>query len=350
MRQANSGIRPFTVDDSTTTMAPNLAVSTHELTQNIINSKLQGDQGPTDDQTAKIACCSARTIRRHRRNVLLYGSTKAPSNGAGRPKTVTPPMLTALCDKLAIDPCMRLKDMVAFLHGEFEVDVNRFSIRRALKDVSWSKKATQNIAQERNQDLRDEYMYEVSSFRPCQLVFLDETGVDRSIGIHSKGWAPRGKRPCQVKRFHRGQRFQILPAYTQDGVIHFRVYEGTTDTEIFEDFIEELLPYCGRWPAPKSVLIMDNVSFHRSDKIQQMCDEAGVLLLYLPPYSPDLNPIEEMFGELKTYIRQVWDEHIGFVRADFLGFLEECVTVVGARKASARGHFRRAGISIDEAE
>lgn len=84
-------------------------------------------------------------------------------------------MLTALCEKLAIDPCMRLKDTVAFLHSEFEVDVNCFSIRRALKkDVSWSKKATQNIAQERNQDLRDEYMYEVSSFRPCQLVFLDE--------------------------------------------------------------------------------------------------------------------------------------------------------------------------------
>ena len=145
-------------------------------------------------------------------------------------------------------------------------------------------------------------------------------------------------------------RFQILPAYTQDGIIHFRVYEGTTDTKIFEDFIEELLRYCGRWPAPKSVLIMDDVSFHRSDKIQQMCDEAGVLLLYSPPYSPDLNPIEEMFGELKTYIRQVWDEHIGFVRADFLGFLEECVTVVSARKASARGHFRRAGILIDETE
>ena len=72
--------------------------------------------------------------------------------------------------------------------------------------------------------------------------------------------------------------------------------------------------------------------------------------MYFPPYSPDFKPIEEMFGELKTYIRQVWDEHIGFVRPDFLGFLEECVTVVGARKASASGHFRRAGISMDKPE
>jgi transposase len=128
------------------------------------------------------------------------------------------------------------------------------------------------------------------------------------------------------------------------------VYEGSTDTEIFENFIEELLPYCGMWPARYPVLIMDNASIHRSDKIQQMCDDAGVILLYLRLYSPDLNLIEEMFGELKTYIGQVWDKHIDFVRADFLGFLKEYVTVVGARKASARGHFRHAGISIDEPE
>ena len=96
-------------------------------------------------------------------------------------------MLTALCDKLAIVSCMRLEDMVTFLRGEFEVEVTRFSIRRALKDVDWSTKATQNIAQERNLDLRDEYMHDVLSFRPNQLIFLDETRVDRSIGIHRKG-------------------------------------------------------------------------------------------------------------------------------------------------------------------
>ena len=93
---------------------------------------------------------------------------------------------------------------------------------------------------------------------------------------------------------------------------------------------------------------MDNASFHHSGRIQQLCNEAGVVLLYLPPYSPDSNPIEEFFGELKTYIRQVWDEREEFVRAGFMSFLEECVTVVGNRKASARGHFRHAGISVDD--
>jgi transposase len=95
------------------------------------------------------------------------------------------------------------------------------------------------------------------------------------------------------------------------------VYEGSTDTEMFEAFIETLLPYCGRWPEPRSVLIMDDASFHFSDKIQQMCDEAGVVIRDMSPYSPDLSPIEEFFGELKTYTRQVWDEQRGFIKADF---------------------------------
>jgi hypothetical protein len=80
--------------------------------------------------------------------------------------------------------------------------------------------------------------------------------------------------------------FQILPAYTQEGIIHFRVYEGSTDTEIFENFIEELLPFCRPFPAPRSVLIMDNASFHYSEKIEQMCDDAGGTQVFMPILTP----------------------------------------------------------------
>ena len=295
-------------------MAPNLAPSTHDLIRNMINSKSQGE-ALTDDEIARIARCSARTVRHVRSNLRVFGSTRAPSNSAGRPKTISPLMLTALYDRLSVKPSMTLNDMAVFLREEFDVDVTRYSIRRALQ---WTKKVTQNIAQEQNPDLRDEYMHEISNFRSDQLVFIDETGVDKSIGTRRGGWAPRGQRPRQVKRFHRGQRLQILPAYTQDGIIHFRVYEGSTDAQIFEGFIEELLPYCAKWPNPKSALIMDNASFYHSERIQQLCDDAGVVLRYLPPYSPDFNPIEEFFGELKTYIRQIWDEHEDFIRADFM--------------------------------
>ena len=73
---------------------------------------------------------------------------------------------------------------------------------------------------------------------------------------------------------------------------------------MFEDFIEQLLHHYGKFLEPNSVLVMDNASFHRSDRIEEMCSTAGVKLLYLPPYSPDLNPIKEFFSELKAFIKK----------------------------------------------
>jgi transposase len=82
------------------------------------------------------------------------------------------------------------------------------------------------------------------------------------------------------------------------------MFQGSTDSIVFEDFIEQLLHHCGRWPEPKSVLVMDSASFHRTERIKQMCADVGVKLVYLPPYSPDLNPIEEFFAELKAFIKK----------------------------------------------
>jgi hypothetical protein len=72
----------------------------------------------------------------------------------------------------------------------------------------------------------------------------------------------------------------------------------------FENFIKQLLHHCRPFPEPNSVLVMDNTSFHHTEQIEQMCTEAGVKLLYLPPYSPDFNPIEEFFTELKAFIKK----------------------------------------------
>jgi transposase len=83
-----------------------------------------------------------------------------------------------------------------------------------------------------------------------------------------------------------------------------RVFQGSIDAILFADFIDQLLRHCGRWPKPKSVLVMDNTSFHHSDPIAEICADIGVKLVYLPPYSPDLNSIEEFFSEFKAFIRR----------------------------------------------
>ena len=93
---------------------------------------------------------------------------------------------------------------------------------------------------------------------------------------------------------------------------------------------------------------MDNASFHHSEKITEMCFEAGVRLLYLPPYSPDLNPIEEFFSELKSYIKQNWKLYEAQPDHSFNTFLQDCIDTVGAKKASAEAHFQHSSVIIKE--
>jgi transposase len=305
------------------------------------------DGSLTQVEMANAAGCSDRTIRNIDTNMRLFGDTRAPANGAGRQRLITPPMLAALCDRLLEKPGLFRDEMAVFLYDEFNVLVSVHSIGRALASIKWTKKVTRRIANERNADLRDFYLHKLSFFRSHQLVYVDESGCDKRIGFRRTGWSPLGVAPVEVARFHRDCRHQILPAYTQDGVLFSKVFQGSTDGAVFEDFIEQLLHHCRPYPEQNSVLIMDNASFHHGERIEQMCREAGVKLLYLPPYSPDLNPIEEFFTELKAFIKKQWHEYESKPHSDFGAFLEWCVTMVGGRDSSAKGHFRHAGVTIE---
>jgi transposase len=127
-----------------------------------------------------------------------------------------------------------------------------------------------------------------------------------------------------------------------------RVFQGTTDSAVFGDYIKQLLQYCGRWPEPNLVLVMDNASFYHTERIMQMCADAGVKLMYLPSYLPDLNPIEEFFAELKAFIKRSWSTFEEDPAQGSNVFLEWCVDRVGSKDQSARGHFRHSGWTINE--
>jgi transposase len=184
------------------------------------------------------------------------------------------------------------------------VYVTTSSIARALKSIGWTKKTIHCIAKRRNADLRDLYLYNTLDFCLYHYVFVDESGCDKQIGFRQMRWSPLGVTLIQVARFQCKKRYQILPAYTQDSVILAHVFQRSTDTTVFEEFIKQLLPLCGRWPEPKSVLVIDNASFYHTEQIKQMCYDVGVKLVYLLLYSSDLNPIEEFFTELKAFIKQ----------------------------------------------
>jgi hypothetical protein len=141
-------------------MAPNLAVSQHDLIRDMLL-----DRSMTQTNMAKVAGCNYRTIRNIVANLRLLGRTKAPANGATQRRRIIPPMLAALCDQLIKKLGLYRDEMAVILFKEFQVLVSLSSISRALASIKWTKQVTQRIASERNADLRDFYLHKLSAFR-----------------------------------------------------------------------------------------------------------------------------------------------------------------------------------------
>ena len=128
---------------------------------------------------------------------------------------------------------------------------------------------------------------------------MDEVGVDERLH-RPYGYSEKGQRVFGEISGHRGNRISIIGAYCQRQLIAPLHFEGYTNTEVFNDWLENIL-------VPEltvgQIVIMDNASFHKSSKTRSVIEKAGCSLLYLPTYSPDLNPIEKQWANLKNFIR-----------------------------------------------
>ena len=95
----------------------------------------------------------------------------------------------------------------------------------------------------------------------------------------------------------------MLPALSLDGILHLEVVENAVTGADFRRFVEGLLLQMNEFPLPNSVLVIDNASIHKINGIQELVEDRGARLLYLPSYSPDFNPIELAFSTIKQWLR-----------------------------------------------
>lgn len=135
---------------------------------------------------------------------------------------------------------------------------------------------------------------------PQRLVFVDETGSNITL-TPRYGRAPRGRRCIgQVPR-NWGKNTTLMAAMTLNGIQTAAVIEGAMDRAVFEQFVAQFLVPNLR---PGQVVVWDNLSVHKSVAAEQLIVAAGCQVLFLPPYSPDFNPIELAFSKLKTALRR----------------------------------------------
>ena len=133
-----------------------------------------------------------------------------------------------------------------------------------------------------------------------RLVFVDECSTNTSLAP-LYAWSRRGERAlCSVPR-NWGANVTLLASMSTGGMGPCLAVEGPTTREVFETYLEELLV-----PSLKAgqVVVMDNLSSHRGKRVRELIEGKDCELLYLPPYSPDLNPIEEAFAKLKALLRK----------------------------------------------
>ena len=154
------------------------------------------------------------------------------------------------------------------------------------------------VAIQRSVEYRGAFMADILQYPREFLVWVDETGTDRI------GYALRGQPAVCKQLLSRGTRSSAIVAMSSDGVEAYELLVGSTDSKRFFDFIRgSLIPMTQPFPGKNSIVIMDNCSIHHIQEVKDLFESVGVLLMYLPPYSPDFNPIEELFSYLKYYLK-----------------------------------------------
>lgn len=116
------------------------------------------------------------------------------------------------------------------------------------------------------------------------------------------GWAQPGVRVPEAIPAGHWRSFTLLGALTASGLLATMTIEAATDSDVFQAFVEPVL--CPRL-QPGQVVVMDNLSAHKAAAVRQSIEAAGARLLYLPPYSPDLNPIEKCWSKIQQALRSL---------------------------------------------
>jgi transposase len=242
------------------------------------------------------------------------------------------------------------------------LSVHFTTIHRTLERTRVSRKKLQRIAKERDEDQRAEFIANMARYLPEELGFIDEVSRDERVVGRLYGRSRKGQRARKCQPFTRGRRTSTVGVLTIDGFLCGMSVEGSLTKDVLLKWLEFSvvrnhsilsigymltlfqLPKCSAYPGPCSVLVLDNATIHHGDEILVLADRFGVRIEYLPPYSPDLNPIEEAFSKIKHFIRRNQDYYYMKDGDDGLGILYDMYEVLDiVTSDDAKGYIAHAG-------
>ena len=191
-------------------------------------------------------------------------------------------------------------------------------------------------AAERDEAARAAWRAAAAELDPAALVFVDESSTN-TARTPRYARAPRGERAVGSAPRNHGPNVTLLAALTPGGIGPALAVEGAADRAAFELYVRELLVPSLR---PGQVVVLDNLSVHKGDRVRELVEGAGCRLLFLPAYSPDLNPIEPAFAKVKQGLRRAAARSFDAL-AVAMGQAVDAVTA-----ADARGYYAHCGFPL----
>ena len=245
------------------------------------------------------------------RTVVLFDTTGAvdkkvyPKENSFRKLTLPAQLL--ILNLIIERPSAYLSEIQQEIENTLQIEVSISTICKFLKENGFSRQKLQRVAL---QDLllRDQFMSDASVFSQEMFVFVDETGADQRNCLRKYGYSLRGKTPVSHEFVIRGERVSAIACMSSSGILDIKTVKGTSDGDIFYDFTQtHLLPYLMPYNGINmhSVVVLDNCSIHHVYEVRKAIEDVGALVLFLPPYSPDLNPIEEVFSKVKYSLKTI---------------------------------------------
>ena len=194
-------------------------------------------------------------------------------------------------------------------------------------------------AAERNNYKRGWFRRRARRLSQCRFVFVDETAVNTAM-TRRYGRAPRGERVQDSAPRNYGTHTSVIGAMGLRGLVATLTVEGAVDSEVFNAYAEQVL---GPRLRRGDVVVLDNLTAHRASRIEEVAERRGAQVLWLAPYSPDFNPIEQCWSKIKTFLRGV--------KARTADALDEALAqAIGLiTKSDIRGWFKHCGYSLARA-
>jgi len=310
---------------------------------------------PSNSKELRAVLVSSKTSMRSLRRFLAAqkatGSFEPTRQRAPVQGAVSAADWAALADILKLEPWLYKREMAAALLDETGSFYTVRQIRQALDKNHYTRRVIQFFSKQQNAALVAHFEATVANtalFPADVIVFSDATHCKEKSKRRTRGWGPAGARVTGTASPPGLDRISSVAALSIEGMMCVKTVDirvdGQVTSDVIMDFLNNhLLPLMQPYPAPASVLVLDNARVHVKHLITAACAAVGVLNLFLPPYSPQLNPIEQVFNCAKMKLQANWGTPAGML--PLVQQFEDCLFAAVTPESACR-HFRDCSVPV----